>query len=81
MNSGQFTGRSLDALVSKLSASPGRSPEDVASDLFLSILSRRPSTDEARQVKSYLTRSTDTHAGCRELEWVLVMTSEFSLNH
>jgi hypothetical protein len=80
MNSGQFAGRSLDALVGR-SATPGRSPEDIAADLFLTILSRRPTLDELEQFKSYLRDAVSAHDACRELAWVLMMTSEFSLNH
>jgi hypothetical protein len=80
MNSGQFAGRNLDTLVGRLTT-PGRSPEDVASDLFLTMLSRRPTADEQRQFKSYLGRFDSAQSACRELAWVLMMTSEFSLNH
>jgi hypothetical protein len=80
MNSRQFVGRNIDTLVGRLKT-PGRSPEDVASDLFLAILSRRPTADEQRQVKSYLGQSDSEQGVCRELAWVLMMTSEFSLNH
>ena len=77
MNSGQFTGRNLDALVTRLNTPSDRSREEVASDLFLTILSRRPTEKELRQAKPYLDRT----GGLRELTWVLIMTSEFSLNH
>jgi hypothetical protein len=80
MNSGQFAGRSLEALVARLAA-PGRSTEDVASDLFLTILSRPPTPDDVQRVRSYIERSGSAQSGCRELAWVLMMTSEFSLNH
>jgi hypothetical protein len=80
MNSGQFAGRNLDALVSRLST-PDRSPEDIAADLFLAILSRRPTANEQAQFKSYLQRAGSAHDAARELAWVLMMTSEFSLNH
>jgi hypothetical protein len=80
MNSGQFAGRGLDALVSRVTTA-GASPEAIASDLFLTILARRPTPDEQRRVKVYLERSESAQSGCRELAWVLMMTSEFSLNH
>lgn len=80
MNSGQFAGRNLDGLVSRLSGS-GRSADEVAADLFLTILSRRPTAEESQQVKAYLERSSSPQTGLRELAWVLLMTSEFSLNH
>jgi hypothetical protein len=73
MNSGQFTGRGL--------AAPRRSPEEIASDLFLTILARRPTPDEQRRVKTYLEHASSPQSGYRELAWVLVMTSEFSVNH
>lgn len=81
MNSGQFTGRNLDGLVTRLDTNADRSPEGIASDLFLTILSRRPTENEIRQVKSYVNRSGSAAGGLRELAWVLMMTSEFSLNH
>ena len=81
MNSGQFAGRNLDGLVTRLGTAAERSPEEIASDLFLTILSRRPTENELRQVKSHLARSGSAAGGLRELAWVLIMTSEFSLNH
>ena len=80
MNSGQFAGRNLDSLVDRLDT-PGRSPEEVASDLFLTILSRASDgrRDPASQVLPEPRRTA--RGGLRELAWVLIMTSEFSLNH
>ena len=77
MNSRQFTGQNLDALVTRLNPPSDRSLEEIASDLFLTILSRRPTEKELRQIKPYLNGT----GGLRELAWVLIMTSEFSLNH
>jgi hypothetical protein len=81
MNSGQFAGRNLDRLVTRLDAAADQSPEKIASDLFLTILSRRPTDSELRRVKSHLNRTGSAAGGLRELAWVLIMTSEFSLNH
>lgn len=81
MNSGQFTGRNLDGLVTRLGTAADRSPEGIASELFLTILSRRPTANELRQAKSYLDRAGSAAGGLSELAWVLIMTSEFSLNH
>jgi hypothetical protein len=80
MNSGQFAGRNLDALAGRL-ATPGRPPQDVTSELFLTMLSRRPTEDEQRRVTKYLAGSDSAQSGWRELAWMLMMTSEFSLNH
>lgn len=81
MNSGQFAGRNLDSLVSRLNSPAGRPVDEVAADLFLAILSRRPTADELRRTKAHLERSGSATAGLGELAWVLLMTSEFSLNH
>jgi hypothetical protein len=80
MNSGQFAGRNVAALAARV-AKPGRSPDDVASDLFLTILSRRPTADEQRPFRDHVARSGSAEAAGRELAWALMMTSEFSLNH
>lgn len=80
MNSKQFAGRNVAALASRLSTS-GRSTDDVAADLFLTILSRRPTEREQQMVRDHVTKAGTADAACRELAWALMMTSEFSLNH
>ena len=80
MNSGQFTGPNADALAARL-LTPGRPPGEVVTDLFLTVLSRRPTPDEQSQFKSYVERCGSAEIACREWAWTLVMTSEFSLNH
>lgn len=80
MNSPQFAGRNVAALVTRLTTS-GRSPDDLAGDLFLTILSRRPSAEEQRLFRDHLGDAGSREAACRELAWALMMTREFSLNH
>jgi hypothetical protein len=80
MNADQFAGRNVAALVSRL-AKPGRSADDVAGDLFLAVLSRRPTADEQQLFRAHVTRAGSPEAAARELAWALLMTSEFSLNH
>jgi len=80
MNSDQFAGRNLDALAARL-AGPGRSADDVAGDLFLAILSRRPTADERQLFRAHATRVGSVETAARELAWALLATSEFSLNH
>ena len=80
MNSGQFAGRNLDALVDRLSV-PNRSSDDVAADLFLTILSRRPTADERARFTAYAQRAGHVREAYGGLAWALMMTSEFSLNH
>lgn len=58
-------------------------PDQAAEELFLSVLTRRPSADERAAVTAALTR-TDTAArpaACGELVWALVASAEFRFNH
>ncbi|HYH66693.1 MAG TPA: DUF1549 and DUF1553 domain-containing protein [Urbifossiella sp.] len=80
MNAGQFAGRPLAALAARI-ATPGRSADEVAGDLFLAVLSRRPTADERRLFQAHVGRAGSLDAAARELAWALLLTSEFSLNH
>jgi len=79
MNSGQFAGRNVAALATR-AAQPGRSPDEVAGELFLTILARRPTADEQKLFRDHVARVGDVEPAARELAWALMMTSEFSLN-
>ena len=72
MNSPQFAGRSIAALVADAEAGD-RPAGEVVDRLFLAILSRYPTEAERK-----LAREQDDH---RELAWALLLSSEFSLNH
>jgi hypothetical protein len=52
-----------------------------ADELFISILSRRPSTDERQDVAKVLSSTTDRAAATAELIWALVASAEFRFNH
>lgn len=80
MNSGQFAGPNLTALAGR-AAKAGRSPDEVAGDLFLTILARRPTPDEVRIMKEHVAQSDAGASAYREMAWALLITSEFSLNH
>jgi hypothetical protein len=80
MNSGQFAGRSLAALAARVAKS-GRSADDVAEELFLTVLSRRPTAAEQKVFRDHAARVGSVEPAARELAWALMMTSEFSLNH
>jgi hypothetical protein len=80
MNAGQFAGRNLDALVDRL-AGDARPPADVAADLFLTFLARRPTADERARFDAYRGGAGSDRDAARELAWALMMTGEFSLNH
>ena len=81
MNSPQFAGRNVAALVSRV-ATPEHEAEEAVEELFLTILSRRPTAAE-RELAHDRLRSSDASPQTvyRELAWALLMSSEFSLNH
>lgn len=54
----------------------------VAEELYLSVLTRKPSADERKEVAEYLkTRTQDRPAALGELVWALVASAEFRFNH
>jgi hypothetical protein len=54
----------------------------VAEELYVSILTRRPTADEQAEVADYLTRNTDRRSVAIEhLAWALLASAEFSVNH
>jgi len=80
MNSSQFAGRNIEALVSRVAA-PGHSADDVVDELFLTILSRRPTPAEQKLARDQLHDSDAPQTAYRELAWALLLSSEFTLNH
>lgn len=54
----------------------------VAEELYLSVLTRRPTADERAEVAAYLEpRAQDRDAALRELAWALLTSLEFRFNH
>lgn len=54
----------------------------VAEELYLSVLTRRPSDEERKDVAEYLAgREKDRAAALQELEWALLASAEFRFNH
>ncbi len=80
MNADQFAGRSVAMLAAKLTKS-GRSADDVATDLFLTVLSRKPTADEVKLFRAHETKAGSLEKATEELAWALLLTSEFTLNH
>jgi len=56
-------------------------PGGMADELFLSILSRRPTADEQKDVVEVLKTARDRPTGIGELIWALVASAEFRFNH
>lgn len=78
MNSPQFAGQGLDALVSR-AGFPDESTDEVIDNLFLEILARRPTAADRQLAHDHL-KSTTSQSGFRQLAWALLMSSEFVLN-
>jgi hypothetical protein len=67
-------------LVGRCQAVPD--PSAVAEELYLSLLSRRPTPDERAEVVDYLAlRPTERTSAIRELAWALLASTEFRFNH
>ena len=65
-------------------------PSQVAEELYLSVLSRRPNAEEVEEVSSYLASQTAAHnrseedvraTACGDLAWALLASAEFGVNH
>jgi hypothetical protein len=53
----------------------------LADELFMSVFSRRPTTDERHDVSDSLKGTKDRTAAITELVWALVASAEFRFNH
>ncbi|MCE9606835.1 MAG: DUF1549 and DUF1553 domain-containing protein [Planctomycetia bacterium] len=66
----------LTARLAKLSQ-----PESFAEELYLSILSRHPTTAETAAAQKHLSEVQDRVSAIEQLVWSLVASAEFRLNH
>jgi hypothetical protein len=81
MNSGQFLGPRSEALVTKQIVSPGATPSAAVEQIYLRVLSRRPTGDETKRMAAYLEQpGVPRPQLCAEIVWALINSSEFSLN-
>jgi hypothetical protein len=70
-------GGNLTERLSKLSDA-----QALAEELYLSVLSRRPSDAEIAETTNYLTtRGNERAAAVQELAWALIASLEFRFNH
>ena len=53
----------------------------IAEELYLSVLIRRPSDDEVAEVAEYLQAAGDKDSAVQELAWALLSSTEFRFNH
>lgn len=80
MNSPQFAGQNISALATEV-AKPGRPAEAVIDDLFVRIVSRRPTAYERDMAQDHIRSVGSAEAACRDLAWALLVSDEFLLNH
>ncbi|HUG93860.1 MAG TPA: DUF1549 domain-containing protein [Planctomycetaceae bacterium] len=74
---GWIAGGTLLERLSKL-----EQPAAVAEELYLSVLTRRPSESEIADVAAYLeSRKDERPAALQELAWALLSSTEFRFNH
>ncbi len=67
-------------LVARLAALKGT--DMVAEELYLSVLTRRPSAEESKEIAAYLRgRDGDRTAALQEAAWALLASAEFRFNH
>ena len=57
----------------------GKTDDQMIEELFLSTLSRRPKTDEVEVAKRVI--ATDKKVGLEDIQWALLNTTEFLVNH
>jgi hypothetical protein len=53
----------------------------LAEELYLSVLSRRPTADEAATVAAVLAKAAKKDAAIAKLTWALLASTEFGVNH
>lgn len=49
--------------------------------VYLSVLNRLPTDEEFSRMTNFLSQATDKNKGLGDMLWVLLNTSEFTLNH
>jgi hypothetical protein len=57
------------------------SPDIALTELYLTVLSRRPSAEEVGLLSAYLERQKNAQTGYRGVLWMLLNSGEFALNH
>lgn len=71
------SGNNLTARLNKL-----EDPGAIAEEMYISVLTRRPSEQEAKDVTEYLASRKDDRVGAvKEMAWALVTSAEFRFSH
>ena len=62
-------------------AASDKSHADLATEVFLRVLARRPRPEELKAAVDFLASEPDRAEACRSLLWSLLATNEFLFNH
>lgn len=79
MNSVEFK-KGHEALLDRV-IRPDRGLDEIADDLYLTLLARYPTTAERDAIRKHAATSGDARRAVGQLVWALLNTSEFSVNH
>jgi hypothetical protein len=58
-----------------------KTPEEVIDELFIRVLSRRPTADESRSMRDLVGDAVKDHAVYEDIFWGLLNSTEFAFNH
>jgi chromosome segregation ATPase len=71
------SGNNLTARLNKL-----EDPQAIAEEMYISVLTRRPDDQEAKEIVEYLASRKDDKVGAlKEMAWALVTSAEFRFSH
>ena len=70
-----------DGRAAKLTAGD-HTPAEIAEEVFLVALNRRPTANETKEITAYFEKKKDDRAGAvQDLLWAVLNTAEFLFNH
>ena len=78
-----FLSQKAGNLTDRLAKLPVDNPQALADELYLSVLTRKPTAEDSADVQAYLADQTGDArvAAIRDLIWALLTSSEFRFNH
>ena len=59
----------------------GRKPDEIVEELYLTILSRKPTSEEVKTVEEYVKSSRSKGAAAIDIIWALINNTEFLYRH
>jgi Protein of unknown function (DUF1549)/Protein of unknown function (DUF1553) len=78
MNSAQMNN---DSALAKILKDPRGQPAEVIQELYLGVLSRKPTPTETEILLAHVKKQTEPKKGYADVLWALLNSSEFTLNH